>query len=295
MRRDIKLAVLIIAIALMATVQSATAGEPYIAKGTVQYENGTTCPYGWTVEMENLDHPEFEGQPWMETTRWIPACYDYFLPGEYGADSDHIRVNITSPDGSYRGTNTRIFSDAFNGVNVIINVTVYEQAPPTETYTKDLVASWNLVSLPLTSADNSISAVLGSITGNYDAVVRYDAATHSFVALSETDAMENGVGYFIHMTAADTWSYDGTAYTDMTAQLEQGLNMVGWTNTSADLPGALNSIAGNYRYVARWNATAQSYEVFVPGAPPEFNDFDTMERGEGCFIAATTSCTMTYL
>ena len=119
----------------------------------------------------------------------------------------------------------------------------------------------------------------------------YNAATPQFV---EATTMDPGTGYFIHMTTAGTWSFDGTAYTDMTAQLMQGLNMVGWTNTSANLPGALNSVAGNYRYVARWNATAQSYEVYVPGAPSEFNYFDTMERGEGYFIAATTSCTLTY-
>ncbi len=80
----------------------------------------------------------------------------------------------------------------------------------------------------------------------------------------------------------------------MTASLVQGLNMVGWTNTSASLPGAFDSIAGNYRYVARWDAPSQSYEVFVPGAPVEFNDFTTMDRGEGYFIAATAGCTLTY-
>ncbi|MCK4458204.1 MAG: hypothetical protein KAU52_00560, partial [Methanosarcinales archaeon] len=124
-----------------------------------------------------------------------------------------------------------------------------------------------------------------------DAVKSYNAATHQF---EDATTMDPGVGYFIHMTAADTWSYNGTAYTDMTAQLEQGLNMVGWTNTSASLPGALNSTAGSYRYTARWNASEQSYEVFVPGAPSDFNDFTTMDRGEGYFIAVKTSCTLEY-
>jgi hypothetical protein len=106
--------------------------------------------------------------------------------------------------------------------------------------------------------------------------------------------MDPGVGYFVHVTTAGTWEYEGTAYTSISASLSQGLNMVGWTNTSADLPGALSSIDSNYRYVAHWNATSQSYEVYEPNAPAVFNDFATMERGEGYFIAATSSCTLAY-
>ncbi|MFV9676365.1 MAG: hypothetical protein ACNYVW_01750, partial [Methanosarcinales archaeon] len=117
----------------------------------------------------------------------------------------------------------------------------------------------------------------------------------NFVALGSSATMENGVGYFIHMTADDTWTYQGTACTSINESLVQGLNCVGWVNeTDSALPGALNTIAGNYRYVARWDVTAQSYEVYLPGAPAVFNDFETMERGEGYFIAATTGCTLTY-
>ena len=160
-----------------------------------------------------------------------------------------------------------------------------------ETFTKPLAFGWNLISLPLTPDDNSTSAVLTSISGNYGAVKSYNAATHQF---EDVTTMYPGVGYFIYMTSADTWSYDGTAYTSISATLSQGLNMVGWTNTSTDLPGALSSIDGNYRYVAHWDATLQSYEVYEPNAPAVFNDFATMERGEGYFIAVTTGCTLTY-
>jgi hypothetical protein len=161
---------------------------------------------------------------------------------------------------------------------------------PAETFTKDLASGWNLVSLPLTPDDNSVSAVLGSIS--QDAVKSYNAATHQF---EDATTMDPGVGYFIHMTAADTWSYDGTAYTSMTTSLSQGLNCVGWTNeTGSALPGALDSIDGSYRYVARWNAGTQSYEVCLPGAPAVFNDFATMDRGVGYFIAATAGCTLAY-
>jgi hypothetical protein len=161
---------------------------------------------------------------------------------------------------------------------------------PPETFTKDLASGWNLVSLPLTPDDNSTSAVLGSIS--YDAVKSYNAATNQF---EDATTMDPGVGYFINMTSAGTWSYGGIAYTSMTATLSTGLNCVGWTNeTGSALPGALSSIAGSYRYVARWNADDRKYEVYLLGAPAVFNDFATMDRGEGYFIATTADCTLKY-
>ena len=168
-----------------------------------------------------------------------------------------------------------------------------------ETFSKPLEPGWNLVSLPLTATDMTVTNVIDtSLSGSYDALYKYDASAHSFVPLSSSDTMDNGVGYFINMTAADTWTYTGAAYESIEVGLSKGLNCAGWTNTSANLPGALNSIAGKYNYVARWNASEQIYQVYEPHAPePQtgmFNEFWTMDRGEGYWIATKESCTLTY-
>jgi hypothetical protein len=164
---------------------------------------------------------------------------------------------------------------------------------PEETFNKPLVAGWNLISLPLTATDMTVANIIdASLSGNYDALHRYDTTTHSFVPLSSTDTMENGAGYFIHITSPDTWTYSGGAYTTMNEGLLEGLNMVGWLNCSKDIvsDNALSSLAGSYYYAARWNATSQSYETYNPVAPGEFNDFTMMERGEGYFISAEAGC-----
>ena len=166
-----------------------------------------------------------------------------------------------------------------------------EAAPP-ETFEKGLVSGWNMISLPLTNdTDMKVSNIINtSLSDSYDALYKYDASTHSFVALSSSDTMENGVGYFIHITSADTWTYSGSAYTSMSTGLSQGLNMVGWLNCSKTIGtgsgDALYSIKDNYYYAARWNATSQSYETYNLAAPSVFNDFTTMDRGEGYFISA---------
>ena len=284
---------LVITIAMLATVQSATAGTEMTTMGTIKYENGTTCPYGWNVLMENMN-ASYVSEPWGSVSGFLAPSWDYQVTGEKETDSDYFHVWVESLDGKWFGESTAMYSavEDTSWHVAAIHITVYEVPVEPETFTKPLASGWNLISLPLTPDDNSTSAVLTSISGNYDAVKSYNAATHQF---EDATTMDPGTGYFIHMTAADTWSYDGTAYTSMTTSLSQGLNMVGWTNTSADLPGALSSITNSYRYVAHWNATLQSYEVYLPGAPDDvFNDFTTMERGEGYFIAATSSCTLAY-
>jgi len=165
---------------------------------------------------------------------------------------------------------------------------------PQETFSKELVKGWNLISLPLYNAtDMTVANIMSSVSGLYDALYRYDASTHSWVPLSSSDTMENGVGYFVHMTSAGTWTYTGSAYTDMNISLQQGLNMIGWLNCSKPIDDALSSIEGDYWYVARWNATAQKFEVYNPVAPNGFNDFNTMERGEGYFISMKSAETLT--
>ena len=172
-----------------------------------------------------------------------------------------------------------------------INGTFTCAAPGEETFTKDLVAGWNLVSLPLTPWDNSTSSVLSSMSGKYDAVYSYNAATKQFEDVT-SGTMDPGVGYFVHVTSADTWTYTGMAKTSMSVPLEQGLNMVGWLNCSKSISDGLSSIDGNYYYVARWNAAEQKFETYNPVAPTGFNDFADMERGEGYFISMKTGDTL---
>ena len=170
---------------------------------------------------------------------------------------------------------------------------------PPETFSKYLEKGWNLISLPLTNTtDMKVSNIMSSVSGNYDVLYKYDASTHNFVALSSSDTMENGVGYFINMTpTADTWTYTGSAYIDMSVGLSTGLNMVGGLNCTKGISDGLSSISGNYYYAAGWNAAEQSYEAYNPAAPdpdnPDgFNNLFEMERGTGYFISAKTATTL---
>ncbi|RZN36791.1 MAG: hypothetical protein EF813_06430 [Methanosarcinales archaeon] len=287
---------LIVIVMMLAMIPSASAFAVN-TMGTIQYEDGTTCPYGWTVCEENLNQSYPDTEPWCEPTDPNPPFWNYLVTGIAESTEEYVRVWVTSPDERWYGEKIVKLPDAWEANHpgcgfYEINIVVYEVPVETETFTKSLPLGWNLVSLPLTPIDSSTSVVLGNATIAYDAVKSYNAVTHQF---EDAATMDPGVGYFVHVTTAGDWVYEGTAFTSISASLSTGLNCVGWTNaTGSALPGALSSVDGSYRYVAHWDASSQSYEVYLPGVPVVFNDFTTMDRGDGYFIAATAGCTLTY-
>ena len=176
-----------------------------------------------------------------------------------------------------------------------INGTFECGVPPT--FTKHLEPGWNLISLPLFNVSNmTVANIIDESVGtsNYDALYKYNASTHSFVPLSSTDEMENGAGYFINITnpAGADWTYKGAPVTSMDVSMEQGLNMIGWLNCTKRINQTSLGDTSKVRYIARWNVTSQSYEVYEPHALDVFNDFWTLERGEGYFVAAKTAFTL---
>ena len=163
--------------------------------------------------------------------------------------------------------------------------------PPEETFTKSLPEGGNLISLPLTPSDNSTASVFAGIS--HDAVYRYNATAET-EQFENASTMEPGTGYFVNVTApGQIWTYNGTPYTTMNVSLEQGLNTVGWLNCSKSISDALSSLGGKYNYVARFNATSQSFEAYNPHAlSDDFNEFTTMSRGTGYFISMKEDSTL---
>jgi hypothetical protein len=162
-----------------------------------------------------------------------------------------------------------------------VNGTFTHLGGPPETFTKSLPIGWNLISLPLTPLDSSTGAVLGNDTIAYNAVKQYDATTKTF---ADATTMAPGTGYFVHVTTAGDWVYEGTPETSTSPGLKAGLNMIGVPNCTMSVSGAMGT--ADYRYVARWNADDQKFEVYNPNAPSAFYGFTEMTAGEGYFVSA---------
>ena len=64
---------------------------------------------------------------------------------------------------------------------------------------------WNLVGYPSNTV-RTVSDALSTFTGSYDYVQMYDPTTGQMITLASTDSMKIGYGYWIHVTAAGTWT-----------------------------------------------------------------------------------------
>ena len=268
-----------IAIVMLATIQSATAGTEMTTMGTIKYENGTTCPYGWNVWVENMN-ASYGSEPWGYVSEFLPPYWNYQVTGEKETDSDYFHVWVESSDGKWFGESTAMYSAVEDTVwhAAAIHITVYEVPVETETFTKSLPVGWNLISLPLTPTDNSVSVVLSGVS---DVVYRYNPTSKEFECPSTIDP---GIGYFVHVTTPGTWEYEGTPVSSTSSGLKSGLNMIGVPNCTMSVTDAMG--LADYRYVARWNAADQKFEVYNSIAPVEFHGFTMMIAGEGYFVSA---------
>ena len=270
----------IIVVMMMLAMVSGALAFAVDTTGNIDFVNGTPCPSsGWSVYAENLDRS-------YTTEPWSGYCYgdnqyfwwDYLVVGEAETTSERLRVWVESTDKRWYGENTSILSLIWdsNSEHYVMDIVVQERPG----ITKPLPEGWNLISLPMTPTDNSTGAVLSGVT--YNAVKLYNATSKAFEA---ADTMDPGIGYFVHVTNASTWQYCGTSSVNSTStNLKSGLNMIGVPNCAMDVSAAMGS--ADYRYVARWNATGQEYEVYNKVAPPAFHHFTTMELGEGYFVSA---------
>jgi len=281
----IGMAGLIVVAMMLAMVPSASADFAVDTMGLIQFEDGTTCPYGWTVCEENLNQT-FPEEPWCEPTAEKPPFWNYKVSGRAESNDEYVRVWVTSPDEMWYGEKIVKLVDAWEADHpgcgfYEINLVVYEQAQQPDTFTKSLPIGWNLISLPLTPLDSSTSAVLGNDTVVYDAVNSYNATSKLFETAT---TMAPGTGYFVHVTTAGDWEYEGTSVSSTSPGLKSGLNMIGVPNCPMSVGAAMGS--ADYRYVARWNADDQKYEVYNPSAPEAFYGFTEMTAGEGYFVSA---------
>ncbi len=105
--------------------------------GTIHYENGTTCPYYWTVCEENLNQT-YDTEPWCEPTDPNPPFWNYLVTGMAESSEEYVRIRVTSPDERWYGEKIVKLVDAWEADHpgtgfYEINIVVSEV--PSETYT----------------------------------------------------------------------------------------------------------------------------------------------------------------
>ncbi|MBC7258724.1 MAG: S8 family serine peptidase [Chloroflexi bacterium] len=160
-----------------------------------------------------------------------------------------------------------------------------------------LYPGWNLVSIPVRPPNTDAAAVLASITGHYDMVWAYDAASTSNPwkkynpdAPPYANTLSNiteSMGLWIHATDATTLTLVGQIQALSSIPLVTGWNLVGYASTQTrPITEALTSIAGKYVQVYAYHAAdaGDPWKLYDPAAPPPVNDLAMLEPGRGYWI-----------
>lgn len=154
----------------------------------------------------------------------------------------------------------------------------------------NLQQGWNYISICIEPPNKSIESVLAGI--NYRYVLLWNQSTGGFdvyspKALSKPfDSFDTKYSYFIYAELPQQIQISGSRFGDMNISLSQGWAPPAWPyHFAADVSKYLSGIAGQYRYMLKWDASTQSYVVYSPrsSSPP----FTQISLGEGQFILIT--------
>ncbi|MBK8821420.1 MAG: right-handed parallel beta-helix repeat-containing protein [Anaerolineales bacterium] len=209
------------------------------------------------------------------------------LPGSYD-------VVATINDPNYSGTT--------------VNTLIIVQA--VSTHSIPLSIGWNLISFNVHPANTEIATVLFSIDGNYDLVYAWDATSAGDnwqmydpnvpPFLNNLTHLDETIGFWVHMTAADVLEVVGTEPVTTDIDLYEGWNLVAYPSmTNRPLPEVLNEngctdFSVVYAYLAN---DAAPWKLFDLSLPPFLNDLSEMAPGSGYWIWVNADCTwsVTYL
>ncbi len=183
------------------------------------------------------------------------------------------------------------YSGSANGTLEIIQATSTHSIP--------LSVGWNLISFNVHPFDTSIASVLSSISGSYDLVYAWDAtgahsASGNWVMydpnvppfLNTLDHLDETMGFWIHMTAADVLEVTGLV--PVTTEIQLYTNADGWnlvaypSNANHSLPEVLrdNGVGTDFILVYAYDASnPPPWKMFDPNLPPFLNDLTMMTPG----------------
>ncbi len=160
-----------------------------------------------------------------------------------------------------------------------------------------LKQGWNLISLPLIQGDPSLTKVLESIDGNYDALQRYDITDsndpwkHYKLGKpfgNDLSSIDETMGFWVYITQpGDTvFFHNGAPATvNQTIDLYPGWNLVGYPSlTSYDRTQGLNKLTfgTEVNSICSYDATTQNWK--------KLGSTDNFESGMGYWVHATTTC-----
>ena len=139
-----------------------------------------------------------------------------------------------------------------------------------------LKAGWNMVSVPVTPADNSVSAVFPGVA----VVYTWDPVSKTYTV---PGTVEPDIGYWVAVIQDATITVTGAPVETWTGSIAAGWNMIGSVISNASIADPDDSPGGSVQPFAYWWDPDTKTYVFTTEIQP----------GKGYWVAATQDCTLT--
>jgi len=177
---------------------------------------------------------------------------------------------------------------AYNDVNTIYN---FLTAGGSATDIISLQAGWNLISLDVLPADNSVAAVFASLTpGNLQYVTGFNGVSllydpNGLPFLNTLTHIEQGAGYWVKVQVAENLVVNGIPIAPTYKKdLSAGWNLVGYLPAAPQGPATYFAsliATANLQYVTGFDG---GNLLFDPNGPPFLNTLTVLENGRGYWV-----------
>lgn len=160
----------------------------------------------------------------------------------------------------------------------------------------DLGEGWNFISLCANETDKNITTILSSVNQSIRFVMEWDSTAQEFIVYSPRAAsppfstFNLSKSYFVYYTNTSSNSIDlyGPAFDNINLSLQEGWETPAYPYSfSSNVSQYLDTIAGKYLFLQRWNQTDQEFKIYSPLASD--NPFYQIPGGEGQFLLITNA------
>lgn len=166
----------------------------------------------------------------------------------------------------------------------------------------ELKEGWNFISFCADETNKTIASVLSSVSDKIRFVLEWNNTAQNFQVYSPKAAsppfssFNFNKSYFVYYTndTLSTISLNGPTYGDLNLTLNQGWETPNYPySATANITKYLNTMAGSYKFLQKWNYTPQKFAIYSPLSSN--NPFYTIAMGEGQFILITNPAGATLM
>lgn len=164
-----------------------------------------------------------------------------------------------------------------------------------------LYEGWNLISIPIRTADNSVENILSSIAGKYISIWSYNNGWNfsifnkSLKSENEIKIIEAGLGYWIKMLSDSMLTITGKTFANTSINLNVGWNLIGCKNMEPkSIDFVIQPISEQVTSIWGYDNQRKQWQQYIVNGSSKIHSLKTMEPGKGYWLNVKNECILDF-